>query len=86
MSGVSIVVMGTQRVIKVRDNKLIKRYVSINVTRAISRPDQTQGRKGQVPVLRKADEKLLQDTGGSNCLQKPYNIHRNQLKTLAFYY
>ena len=24
--------------------------------------------------------------GGSNCLQKPYNIHRNQLKTLAFYY
>lgn len=24
--------------------------------------------------------------GGSNCLQKPYNIHRNRLKTLAFYY
>lgn len=23
---------------------------------------------------------------GSNCLQKPYNIHRNRLKTLAFYY
>ncbi len=28
---------------------------------------------------------MLKD-GGSNCLQKPYNIHRNQLKTLAFYY
>jgi hypothetical protein len=24
--------------------------------------------------------------GGSNCLQKPDNIHRNRLKTLAFYY
>lgn len=24
--------------------------------------------------------------GGSNCLQKSYNIHRNRLKTLAFYY
>lgn len=24
--------------------------------------------------------------GGINCLQKPYNIHRNRLKTLAFYY
>lgn len=26
------------------------------------------------------------ELGGSNCLQKPYNIHRNRLKTLAFYY
>ena len=26
------------------------------------------------------------EDGGSNCLQKPYNIHRNRLKTLAFYY
>lgn len=26
------------------------------------------------------------EEGGSNCLQKPYNIHRNRLKTLAFYY
>lgn len=35
-------------------------------------------------------ERILTDEytakGGSNCLQKPYNIHRNQLKTLAFYY
>ena len=23
---------------------------------------------------------------GSNCLRKSYNIHRNRLKTLAFYY
>ena len=38
------------------------------------------------------DERIVEevkgilDNQGSNCLQKPYNIHRNRLKTLAFYY
>jgi hypothetical protein len=38
------------------------------------------------PTLSALIEACGSSFGGSNCLQKPYNIHRNRLKTLAFYY
>lgn len=41
---------------------------------------------GAIAIFASIENGMASLVGGSNCLQKPYNIHRNRLKTLAFYY